>query len=131
MRFAETELLHSPESFTVVDGVGMFRPAGKLHWQQAVAEVTRGIAHARALHLEKLLIVTTGLEGFKAPSVAARLELAREWAQAADGHVTMAVVARREFIDSERIGVVAAARMGARSSVFESEAAAMEWLREH
>lgn len=115
----------------MIDGIGVFRPAGTFHLRQAVAEVSRGIAHAKSLDIAKLLIVTTRLQGFKSPGVAARLEMVREWAQTADGQLTMAVVARRGFIDPERIGVVAAASFGAKANVFESEVEAMRWLREN
>ncbi|MEO6065268.1 MAG: hypothetical protein ABIP49_05765 [Lysobacterales bacterium] len=119
------------EDLEVVDGIGVFRPAGTFHWRQAVGMVSRGIGHAKALELKKLLIVTTRLEGFKSPSVAARVEVVREWAEAADGRMTIAMVVRRDFIDPGRIGVVAAAIFGASTHVFESEAEAMKWLRDH
>ena len=66
---------------------------------------------------------------FPSPSVVDRMRMVRLWADAADGRLRMVVVARPEFIDPERFGVVAAANFGLTVQVFEREQDAFAWLR--
>jgi len=66
---------------------------------------------------------------FDAPTLVDRLHMARQWAEAADGRLRIAVVARPEFIDPERFGVVAAGNFGLAGQVFEQEEEAIAWLR--
>jgi len=66
---------------------------------------------------------------FESPSVVDRMRMVRLWADAADGRLRMVVVARPEFIDPERFGVVAAANFGLTVQVFEREEEAFAWLR--
>jgi hypothetical protein len=66
---------------------------------------------------------------FQSPSVVDRMRMVRLWADAADGRLRMVVVARPEFIDPERFGVVAAANFGLTVQVFDREEEAFAWLR--
>ena len=53
----------------------------------------------------------------------------REWVNASEGKLKIAVVVPAVFIDPEKFGVVAAANFGMSADVFTSEAEAMSWLR--
>jgi hypothetical protein len=66
---------------------------------------------------------------FRSPSVVDRMRMARLWADAADSRLRIVVVARPEFIDPERFGVVVAANFGLTVQVFECQEDAIAWLR--
>jgi hypothetical protein len=59
-----------------------------------------------------------------------RLSMTREWADAAGGVVSVAIVCRPESIDPEKFGVTMAASFGFVANVFESENEALDWLRD-
>jgi hypothetical protein len=66
---------------------------------------------------------------FESPSIVDRMRMVRQWAEAADGRLRIVVVARPEFIDPERFGVVMALNFGLSVQVFEREEDAFAWLR--
>jgi hypothetical protein len=76
-----------------------------------------------------LLVVVTDVTGYEVPSLAMRLSMAREWADASGGVVSAAMVCRPEFIDPEKFGVTMAASFGFVANAFESENEALDWLR--
>jgi hypothetical protein len=84
--------------------------------------------HALALGLESLLVNTGGLSGVTPPSIFARHALAVKWAEAAGTQLHVALVAREELIDPDRIGVVMAQNRGVSGNVFTNEAHAIAWL---
>jgi hypothetical protein len=51
-----------------------------------------------------------------------------KWAESAGSALQVAMVARAEFIDPEKIGVLMAQNRGASGDVFTSEVAAIAWL---
>lgn len=67
---------------------------------------------------------------FAAPTLPERLDMVRALALAADGRVRIAMLARADFIDAERFGVVAAGGFGLSGQVFEREADALAWLQD-
>ena len=83
---------------------------------------------ARSLGLHDLLVNTTGFTGFPPPSIFARHALAVKWAESAGSGLIVAMVARPELIDPEKIGVLMAQNRGATGDVFHTEAAALAWL---
>ena len=95
----------------------------------------RAIEHAAELIRETVanghphLLLDVRDAAFPSPSVVDRMRMVRLWADAADGRLRMVVVARPEFIDPERFGVVAAANFGLTVQVFECEEDAFAWLR--
>lgn len=116
--------------FEVVGGIAIVRLIGAHTFLQAVRRVTSAIVSAREERVAKLLSDVTQLIGIDPPSIGARNIMVREWALAAQGTVRGAMVARREFIDPQKFGVVVAANFGLIGNVFETEAEAMAWLRE-
>lgn len=108
----------------------MCRFAGTFHIPQAVESIARAIGHAREQGHGSLLIDTRGMHGFGSPSASTRTQMVRIWAEAAEGQVTIAVIARRALIDPQKLGVIVAASYGLIGNVFESEAEAMAWLRD-
>ncbi len=120
--------MESPEFFSIAEGYGRFCPQGQMSLQEAVALVTRAIVFCRDNKIPKLLVDVTRLTGFPSPSVVDRYWFVREWAGEARGSVSAAMVARPEFIDPEKFGVMVAANAGWRCDVFASEQQALEWL---
>jgi hypothetical protein len=107
---------------------GFYRPTGNVTFERAVDMVAEGMRHARTLGLHDLLVNTTGFTGFPPPSVFARHALAVKWAESAGSALIVALVARAELIDPEKIGVLMAQNRGASGDVFQTEAAALAWL---
>lgn len=117
----------APNSFALQDGIAIWKPPeGGLG--RTVRRITSAIEAARRQGLRKLLIVVPGT-WFDSPSVAARHEMAREWAAAAEGMVRLAFVVPAEMIDPQKLGVVVAKNFGTDANVFANEAQALDWLR--
>jgi len=120
--------MNTLKHFEQVGRRGFFRPVGMVSWEQAVEIAATGMRHARSLELADLLINTSGLAGFPTPDVFARYTLANKWAESAGASLRVAVVARPEFIDPQKIGVLMAQNRGVTGDVFPTEAAAIVWL---
>lgn len=116
------------EHFKVVGDYAVFRPAGRVTLEQAVQSISDAIAFSCEQGIKKLLADITGLHGFAPPGVGARYFFIRDWARIASGQVSIAIVARAEMIDSEKIGVTMAQNAGLHGNVFDSEEEALTWL---
>lgn len=114
--------------FEQVGRRGFFRPEGVMTFDQAIDVVAEAMRHARSLDLADLLVNTSGLSGFPTPDVFARYSLANKWAQSAGATLRVALVARVEHIDPQKIGVLMAQNRGVNGDVFTNEAAAVAWL---
>jgi len=115
-------------SFEQVGKRGFYRPTVVVTFERAVDMVAEAMRLARSLGLSDLLVNTTGFTGFAAPSIFARHALAVRWAESAGSGLIVAMVARPELIDPEKIGVLMAQNRGATGDVFATEAAALAWL---
>jgi len=114
--------------FETVGKRGFYRPVGTVTFERAVDMVAEGMRHARSLGLQELLVNTSGFTGFSTPSIFARHALAVKWAQSAGAGLIVAMVARPELIDPEKIGVLMAQNRGVMGDVFTNEVAALAWL---
>jgi len=116
------------DHFERVGARGFYRPIAQVTFEQGVALVAESIQVARDLGLSDLLVNTTGLTGFAPPSVFGRYAMATNWAQRAGAALRVALVARAELIDPQKIGVLILQNRGGTGDVFTSEADALEWL---
>jgi hypothetical protein len=116
------------EYFESVGKRGFYRPTATVSYDLAVQMVGEAMRHARSLGLESLLVNTNGLTGFSPPSIFDRHALAVKWAEAVGASLRVAIVARPELIDPEKIGVVMAQNRGVSGDVFATEPAALAWL---
>lgn len=116
------------ENFEIVGKRGFYRPVGKVSFEQAVNIVAAAMRFARSQALQSLLINTNGFSGLTPPSIFARHDLAVKWAEAAGAQLHVALVARPELVDPDKIGVVMAQNRGVSGDVFRTEAAALTWL---
>jgi hypothetical protein len=109
--------------------VRVLRLAGNQPFSVAVQQVDDMLAQAVAQGLRMAMLDVRGLTGFARPSLAALSEMARRWATTSQGRVKLAVLSRPDLNDPERFGVIIARRLGFEVEVFETEAAALEWLK--
>jgi hypothetical protein len=114
--------------FEQVGKRGFYRPQGAVTFERAIDLVAEAMRFARSLGLNDLLVNTTGFTGFQTPSIFARHALAVKWAENGGAGLIVAMVARPELIDPEKIGVLMAQNRGASGDVFATEAAALAWL---
>jgi hypothetical protein len=114
--------------FEQVGRRGFYRPVGVVTFERAVDMVAESMRFARSLGLTDLLVNTSGLTGFPQPSIFARHALAVRWAEAAGSGLHVAMVARAEVIDPQKIGVLMAQNRGVSGDVFTTEVAAIAWL---
>jgi hypothetical protein len=116
-------------NFELVGKRAFYRPVGNVTFERAVEMVAESMALARSLGMADVLVNTSGLTGFAPPSIFARHALAVRWAEVAGGSgLHVAIVARPELIDPEKIGVLMAQNRGVSGDVFTTEAAALAWL---
>jgi hypothetical protein len=120
--------MRAMDSFEIVGTRGFYRPSAHVTFEQAVELVAQAIHMARELGLADLLANTSGLTGFTPPSVFARYSMAAKWAQGAGSTLRVAMVARPEFIDPQKIGVLMMQNRGASGDVFSNETEALAWL---
>jgi len=120
--------MRSMDSFEIVGSRGFYRPIAQVTFEQAVDMVAEAIHTARELGLADLLANTSGLTGFTPPSVFARYSMATKWAQTSGSTLRVALVARREFIDPQKIGVLMMQNRGGSGDVFSNEPEALAWL---
>lgn len=115
--------------FEIVGDHAEYRPSGHVSLSQMVQLVASALVFAREQHIRELLVVTTGLTGFKPPPIADRYYFIQEWAKASGHIVRLALVARPEMIDGQKFGVTVAANNDFVANIFASEAEALAWLQ--
>jgi hypothetical protein len=116
------------EGFAIVRDRGEFRPRGPSSVMGAVRLMSRAVAEAESRSLPKLLIQLSGLSGLQAPTTYERYLLSVELAQESTNRMRLAVVARPELIDPQKIGVQMATALGVECDIFSSEDEALAWL---
>jgi hypothetical protein len=115
-------------NFEVVGKRAFYRPSGKLAFEQAVEMVAEAMKQARELGLRSLLVNANGIAGLSAPTVIARHSMAVRWAESAGSQLHVALVARPELLDPEKIGVLMVQNRGVSGDVFTNETLALAWL---
>ena len=116
------------EHFKQLGSRGFYRPVAEVSFEQAVDMIADGIRTARELGLADIMASTIGLTGFSPPSVFGRHALALKWAQSAGTSLRVALVARIELIDPQKIGVLMFQNRGGNGDVFSNETDAIAWL---
>jgi hypothetical protein len=120
--------MRAMKDFEQVGSRGFYRPIAHCTFEQAVELVAESMSAARELGLSDLLVNTTGLTGYTPPSVFARYAMATRWMQSAGAALRVALVARPEIIDPQKIGVLIMQNRGGTGDVFATEAEALAWL---
>jgi hypothetical protein len=120
--------LEELDDFSLEGTRGIYRPVGRVSFEQTSTLVRAAIARARSSRLEELLVDTTALIGFPPPETVDRYFAVRDWASEAGGRLRLAIVARAEMIDPWKFGVTVAANRGLAGNIFTTEAEARAWL---
>lgn len=120
--------MDTPDNFELVAGRGVYRPVGSVTLKETIDLVSAAIAYSREQGIDNLMVNITALTGFAPPSLAERYFLIEQWAAVAGGKVRLAMVARAELIDPDKIGVLAAANRGLVGNIFVTENEALNWL---
>jgi hypothetical protein len=116
------------QDFQIAEGYAAYRPAGEVSIEQAIELLSRAVAFARENQILRLLVNGTGLSGFEEPKLWERFLLGEQAANAAKSAVVLAMVARAEWIDRDKFGVLVARNRGLLCDVFSSETEALSWL---
>jgi hypothetical protein len=122
-------VMNKLEHFEIMEDYAVFRSTGQVSLEQATKLVSSAIAFACEHQIRKLLVVTINLTGFEPPDIATRYFFHRDWAHAAQGRVCVALVARPEIFDFEKIGVIIDETAGFQCDGFTSEDEALAWLK--
>ena len=115
--------------FQIFPDYAEYRPRATVTLDEGVRLATAAIKHAREQEQRKLLLDLSGLTGFESPGLGKRYFVVEEWARAAQGYVSMAVVLRPEMIDPQKFGITVAANNSQVVDVFGTREEALEWLR--
>ncbi|HEX5162011.1 MAG TPA: hypothetical protein VFV88_09825 [Steroidobacteraceae bacterium] len=107
---------------------GFYRLAGAVTVQEGVELVANAIRAAREFGLVDMLVDVTETTGYGAPNTFDRYQMGAVWADAAGPDFNVAMVARAELIDPQKIGVLVAQNRQAMADVFATEAEALKWL---
>ena len=120
---------HDSLQLELIDGVPVARLASTERvFDRAIEQVAQLIRDTVA-NGQPHLLLDVRAAAFESPSIVDRMRMVRQWAEAADGRLRIVVVARPEFIDPERFGVVMARNFGLSVQVYECEEDAFAWLR--
>ena len=106
-----------------------YRPTGDVSLSEMVQLVGSALVFAREQQIEKLLVVTTGLTGFRPPLIVDRYYFIHDWAEASGHIVSAAFVASPEMIDFRKFGVTVAANSGFIADIYAFEDEARAWLQ--
>jgi len=112
----------------IVDGVPVARLTDTHGAFEPAVDLVAGVIRRMVAEGHPHLLLDVADAGFAAPALVDRLRMVRQWADAADGRLRIAVVAPASFIDHDRFGVVAAGNFGLAAQVFDREADAVAWL---
>lgn len=116
------------DSLAFHDGRGTFRPRGRYALVAAVDLVSEAIAHCRKRSVSTLLVDGTGFVDLPVPTLVDRFLMVEDWATAAKGMVTVALVVPAEYIHPRKFGVKVARDFGLICDVYSSEEEASAWL---
>jgi len=123
--------MDKPEAIVLerIDDIGVCQIVGQYTMSAGIELIRACIAQAYEQRISKLMVVITETSGYEVPSLAMRMAMVREWADAARGFVRPAIVCRREFIDPGKFGITMAANFGMKTEAFDTEDEALGWLQ--
>lgn len=107
---------------------GTVRVRGETSFREATGIGTAVMTLAREQGVRALLMDLLQLRIERYPSLGERYFMVRDWAAAGGGVIRLAMVVRRELIDPQKFGVLAARNAGLIGDVFTEEEPARAWL---
>jgi hypothetical protein len=108
--------------------LAVFRLGDVAGLRDGIAAVGAAIGAARAAGATRLLVDLRSLTGVAPPGLGQRYAFATDWARAAQGALSLAILAPPELVDPGRFGVLIAHGAGLDGDVFDDEAGARAWL---
>ena len=116
------------KDFETIGTRAFYRPVAEVTLEKAVDMIADAIKAAREQGLADIVVNSTGLTGFGPPSVFARYSFATKWVQSAGTALRVAIVARAELIDPQKIAMLMMQNRGTNSETFTNELDALRWL---
>ena len=121
-----------PPALEFQDGIAIFRVSGPVVLGELARMLADSMDAACGQGATQYLVDLRGIEGLQPLSLADRAAVARRLAATVNGRLrAAAMITRPEFIDADHFGVVVALGHGLVGEVFDDEAEAMRWLRDH
>ena len=102
---------------------------GDVPMSAARALVIDAIVAARESGIRRLAIDITAATALGAPHVGTRLDIVREWADAALPGIAIAFIGPEALMDTQRVALTVARGLGMTIDVFTTRDAALDWLR--
>lgn len=121
-------LREMPDYYEPGTEYGTFRPEGRVSFDTVIELCVHAIAYADEAGAPRLLVDGTRLSGFGVPGIMERYEFAQRCANAPQGRIKVAFVAKSEMIHPDGFGVVVARNRGFHTAIFDSEMEALSWL---
>jgi len=116
------------KGFEQIGSRAFYRPTGAVDLEQALRMAAGAIRAARDLGLADMLVDTTGLTGLGTLGTFQRYEVGTMLASEAGAHFVVAVLARPELVDPQKIGILVAQNRNAMVDIFSVEKDALAWL---
>ena len=120
--------MNSVKDFEHAGTRGFYRPVGEMTLEQLLDRSMAAVRAARQLGLADVVVNTIGVTGFGAPTVFDRYTIGVRLVEAAGAAIRVAIVARPELIDPQRLGMVVFQNRGGNGGTFASETDALAWL---
>lgn len=120
--------MNTSEEFEIIGKRAIYRPVGRVSFEQAVEMVANTMKLARDRGCVDMLANLHGITGFPSPSTVGRYSMALRWAESAGSQLRVAMVVRPEVMDPQKIGVLMAQNRGVTGDIFLTETEAIRWL---
>jgi hypothetical protein len=117
-----------PAELELLDGYARFRHSGRMTFADALSQGAAAVAYCREQKVRRLLVDATGLQLPEPPRQMDRFDFGTRLAEAGQSAVKVAVVARAEMLDPQRLGAVVARNRGMLAQSFDNYEAALAWL---
>lgn len=116
------------EHFELKKDYAVFCPVGQSSVDKMADLISRAVLGCRKEKVEKLLIDSTGVSGFRPSVVAERYNFIERISSNAKASFKIAHVASPEWVRSGKFGVIVAKNRGLEKKLFRSTTMALEWL---
>lgn len=120
--------MEPPPGLQLLEGYALYRHSGRMTFTEARGQGGAAVAYCREQKIRRLLIDATGLQFPEPPGQLDRFDLGTALAQAGQSAVKVAIVARPEMLDPQRLGAVVARNRGMLAQSFDNYEVALAWL---
>lgn len=114
--------------FHVHQARAVYCPRGNANAYQLADMITNALQRAYGEGAVAVLVNVRAMTGFESPGAAYRRWAVRRWSATVRNKLCVAMVAQRQHISPEKVGLLVAAEEGLDASIFEQECDAIAWL---